>query len=111
LSERQRNGFQSGIKERQAPVNRRVELRSYFSTHAVVIANDVVYALSDGDSPVQFGSNGDLLNTEQRKAAAAHSILYALDPQTGKFLFSSGDTIHSCSHFNAPVVAGICCDL
>jgi outer membrane protein assembly factor BamB len=72
----------------------------------VVIANDVVYALSDGDSPAQFGSNGSLLNTEQRKAAAGHSILYALDPGTGKVLFSSGDTIHSFSHFNAPVVAG-----
>ncbi len=72
----------------------------------VVIANDVVYAVSDGDSPVQFGGNGSLLNTEQRKAASGHSILYALDAATGKVLFSSGDTMRSFSHFNAPAVAG-----
>jgi outer membrane protein assembly factor BamB len=67
----------------------------------VIIANNIVFALSDGDSPVQFGPNGGLLNVEQRKAKAGHAILYALDATTGDVIFSSGDTIHGFSHFSA----------
>jgi hypothetical protein len=67
----------------------------------VIIANGIVYALSDGDSPVQFGSNGGLLNAEERKAKATHAILYALDAATGDVVFSSADTIRGFSHFSA----------
>jgi outer membrane protein assembly factor BamB len=71
-----------------------------------VIANGMVFVLTDGDSPVQFGNSGGILNIDQRKARAGHETLYALDAATGKVLFSSGDTIKSFSHFSAPVVFG-----
>jgi outer membrane protein assembly factor BamB len=72
----------------------------------VIIANGVVFALSDGDSPVQFGTSGNLLGVEDRKAKAGHAIVYALDASTGDVLFSSGTAIHGFSHFSAPAVGG-----
>lgn len=72
----------------------------------VIIANGVVFALADGDSPVQFGPNGNLLNVEDRKTKAGHAIFYALNAATGDVLFSSGDTIHGFSHFSAPAMGG-----
>jgi outer membrane protein assembly factor BamB len=72
----------------------------------VVIANGVVFAMSDGDYAPQFGAGGNLLNTHQRLAKTGHSVIYALDAITGKVLFSSGDTIKGFSHFSAPAVAG-----
>ena len=72
----------------------------------VIIANGVVFAMSDGDSPVQFGPNGNLLGVEERKAKAGHAIVYALDAETGDVLFSSGNTIHGFSHFSAPAMGG-----
>jgi outer membrane protein assembly factor BamB len=72
----------------------------------VIIANGVVFALSDGDSPVQFGPSGNLLDEKQRLAKAGHATIYALDASTGDVLFSSGETIKSFSHFSAPAVGG-----
>jgi outer membrane protein assembly factor BamB len=72
----------------------------------VIIANGVVFALSDGDSPVQFGSSGNLLNADDRKAKAGHATLYALDATTGDVLFTSADAIHGFSHFSAPTLGG-----
>jgi outer membrane protein assembly factor BamB len=71
-----------------------------------IIANGVVFALSDGDSPVQFGPSGNLLNVEDRKAKAGHAILYALDAATGDVLYTSAETIHGFSHFSAFAVGG-----
>lgn len=72
----------------------------------VIIANGIVFALSDGDSPVQFGPSGNLLSVEDRKARAGHAIVYALDASTGDVLFTSADTIRGFSHFSAPAVGG-----
>jgi outer membrane protein assembly factor BamB len=72
----------------------------------VIIANGIVFALADGDSAAQFGSSGNLLSVEDRKAKAGHSIVYALDASTGDVLFSSADTIRGFSHFSAPAVGG-----
>ena len=72
----------------------------------VIIANGIVFVLSDGDSPVQFGPSGNLLDVEARKAKTGHAILYALDAETGDVLFSSAETIHGFSHFSAPAVGG-----
>jgi outer membrane protein assembly factor BamB len=71
-----------------------------------IIANGIVFALSDGDSPVQFGPSGNLLSVEDRKAKTGHAILYALDANTGDVLFSSADTIRGFSHFSAFAVGG-----
>jgi outer membrane protein assembly factor BamB len=67
----------------------------------VIIANGMVFALSDGDSPVQFGASGNLLNVEDRKAKTGHAILYTLNAATGDVLFSSADIIRGFSHFSA----------
>jgi outer membrane protein assembly factor BamB len=72
----------------------------------VIIANGVVFALSDGDSPVQFGPSGNLLGVEDRKAKVGHAIVYALDASTGDVLFSSGNAIHGFAHFSAPAMGG-----
>ncbi|HJT89535.1 MAG TPA: PQQ-binding-like beta-propeller repeat protein [Bryobacteraceae bacterium] len=72
----------------------------------VIIANGVVYALADGDYAVQFGPNGNLLNSQARREKTGHAILYALDATTGKVLYSSGDTIRSFSHFSGFSMAG-----
>ena len=72
----------------------------------VIIANGMVFALSDGDSPVQFGPSGNLLSVEDRKAKATHAIVYALDATTGEVLFTSANTIQGFSHFSAPAVGG-----
>ena len=72
----------------------------------VIVANGIVFALSDGDSPVQFGPSGNLLGVDDRKAKAGHAVVYALDASTGDVLFSSGDTIRGFSHFSAPAVGG-----
>jgi|SRR5579859_6056662 len=72
----------------------------------VIIVNGIVFALSDGDSAVQFGASGNLLNAADRKAKAGHAVLYALDAATGDVLFTSGDTIRGFSHFSAFAVGG-----
>jgi len=72
----------------------------------VIIANGIVFGVSDGDSAVQFGPSGNLLNDAARKAKATHAIVYALDAATGDVLFSSADTIRGFSHFSAPAVGG-----
>jgi outer membrane protein assembly factor BamB len=72
----------------------------------VIVANGVVFALSDGDSPVQFGPSGNLLSVEDRKAKAGHAVVYALDAATGDVLYSSAASIRGFSHFSAPGVGG-----
>lgn len=71
----------------------------------VVIANGMVFAISDGDNPEQSGPNGGVYSTAERLKKVGHAVLYVLDATTGQVLFSSGDTIKSFSHFSAPVVA------
>ena len=72
----------------------------------VVIANGLVFAISDGDNPMQSGPSGGVLNTEQRIKDVGHAVLYVLDAETGKTLWSSGDAMKTFSHFSAPVVVG-----
>ena len=72
----------------------------------VIIANGVVFALSDGDSPVQFGASGNLLNVDDRKAKVGHATFYALDATTGDVLYTSAGAIRGFSHFSAPAVGG-----
>jgi outer membrane protein assembly factor BamB len=78
-----------------------------------VIANGVVYAVQTGDQPllqrpaqngVKFGVKGpeaDLF----RATPIGPMVLYALDAETGKTLYSSGNLIPGWTHFSEPVVA------
>jgi outer membrane protein assembly factor BamB len=72
----------------------------------VIIANGVVFAMSDGDSGAQFGPNGNLLNVEDRKARTGHATVYALDAGTGDVLYSSGNAIKGFAHFSALAMGG-----
>ena len=65
-----------------------------------VVANGVVFALSSGEYVRQANENrGGLFSSEQRAEQSAHAVLYALDAETGKELYSSGDSITSFTHF------------
>jgi hypothetical protein len=57
----------------------------------VVIAHRLVFALSDGDCPLQSDPNGGILSSQDRSAKAGNAMLYVLDADTGKELFSSGE--------------------
>lgn len=71
-----------------------------------VIANGVVFALSSGEYVRQANDNqGGLFSSQQRAERSVHAILYALDAETGKELYSSGDAITSFTHFAGMAVA------
>jgi outer membrane protein assembly factor BamB len=74
-----------------------------------VIANGVVFAYGSGEDATQ--ARGDTpLNAPPEPAlsriqASTHAVLYALDGQTGKELWSSGDEIKSFNHYSGLTVA------
>ncbi len=95
-----------------------------------VVANGVVYAIQTGEQTIQNPTRGDVTGvaaapaaaptggTGQVAAAAAaaqsakfratplsHLVLYALDAETGKQLYSSEKIITNWVHFSEPVVA------
>ena len=64
-----------------------------------IIANGVVLALSSGEDVRQADAAGNGLGTAQRIKGSGKAVLYAFDSETGKQLFSSGETLTSFSHF------------
>ncbi|HEY1214575.1 MAG TPA: PQQ-binding-like beta-propeller repeat protein, partial [Bryobacteraceae bacterium] len=71
-----------------------------------VIANDVVFAYGNGEYTEQaFPDRGLFDNSPLRVSRSTHAVLYALDPETGEELYSSGDQITSFSHFGGLSVA------
>jgi outer membrane protein assembly factor BamB len=71
----------------------------FASPEPVVIAGDVVLALSNGENAVQKGGEkGRLQNTRP-------AVLRALDAKTGKELYNSGTSISSWVHFTGLAVA------
>jgi outer membrane protein assembly factor BamB len=72
-----------------------------------VVANGVVFAYGSGESNVQVTPEQGLSanNSAQRIKASGHATLYALDGETGKELWSSGDSIKSFAHFSGLSVA------
>ena len=66
-----------------------------------VIANGVIYAYGNGEDTIQAALEGGLTNTpETRIPGGTHAVMYALDANTGKELWSSGDQITSWAHFS-----------
>jgi hypothetical protein len=63
-----------------------------------VVANGVIYALQTGKDATESRSGG--------KIQTPNAILYALDAETGRQLYSSEKLIDSFTHFSEPVVAG-----
>jgi outer membrane protein assembly factor BamB len=83
-----------------------------------VIANGVVFAYAAGEDASQtlpdrawdeqggpvYGG-GLSSGPARRVPSSRHAVLYALDGQTGKELWSSGNQIESWSHFSGLTVA------
>jgi outer membrane protein assembly factor BamB len=70
-----------------------------------VIANGVVFALSSGEEVRQVDGAGKSLSTAERVAGSGKAVLFALDSETGKELFNSGDTLSSFTHFGGLAVS------
>ena len=71
-----------------------------------VVANGVVFAYGSGENTTQAYPDRGLADLSPlRIAASGHATLYALDAETGKELYSSGDQIASFAHFGGLSVA------
>jgi outer membrane protein assembly factor BamB len=66
-----------------------------------VIANGVVFAYGNGEDTDQAYADVGLDDVASRRIpGSTHAVLYALDAQTGKELWSSGDQITSWNHWS-----------
>lgn len=73
---------------------------------SAIVANGVVFVVSSGENTMQVNSEGRLMDSEQRlKTAKGHAILYALDAETGKELFNSGDQMPAITHFSGIAIS------
>jgi outer membrane protein assembly factor BamB len=80
--------------------------RDMYRAEPPVVANGVVYAYGNGEYTEQaFPDRGLFDNSPLRISRSTHAVVYALDPETGKELYSSGDQITSFSHFSGLSVA------
>jgi outer membrane protein assembly factor BamB len=80
--------------------------RDMYMADPPVIANGVVYAYGSGESTTQrWPEPGHVGGSAGRIEESTHAILYALDAETGKELWSSGDQIASWNHFSGLSVA------
>ncbi len=71
-----------------------------------VIANGVIYAYGNGENTRQAYADRGLYDASpERIKNSTHAVLYALDAETGKELYSSGDQIKSFNHFSGLSVA------
>jgi outer membrane protein assembly factor BamB len=71
-----------------------------------VIANGVVFAYGNGENTEQAYPDVGLDDVAERRIpASTKAVLYALDAQTGKELWSSGDQITSWNHWSGLSVA------
>jgi len=71
-----------------------------------VIADGIVFAYGNGEDTTQSYPDVGLADTPERRiAGSTHAILYALDAQTGKTLWSSRNQISSWNHWSGLTVA------
>jgi hypothetical protein len=71
-----------------------------------IIANGVVYSVSTGENALQADTEGHLMTSEQRiKTSPGHAILHALDAQTGKELYNSGDIMPAIAHLSGIAIS------
>jgi outer membrane protein assembly factor BamB len=71
-----------------------------------VIANGIIFTYGSGDFTQQASPDKGLnFDSSIRAKQANHVTLYALDAQTGKELYSSGDIIKTFNHFSGISVA------
>ncbi len=71
-----------------------------------IVANGVVYALSNGENTQSIHESGRLMTSQERASApVGNATLYAFDAATGKELFSSQKAISGFSHFAGLAIA------
>jgi hypothetical protein len=70
-----------------------------------IVAGAVVFVLSSGEDVQQVEASGMAHNTAGRLAGSGKAVLYALDAETGKELFNSGDTLTSFTHFGGIAIS------
>jgi outer membrane protein assembly factor BamB len=73
-----------------------------------LIANDIVFTYASGEDPQQRAADAPWDHPNKpgtRIEKSTHAVLYALDAQTGKTLWSSGDQITSWNHFSNLTIA------
>ncbi|HVW10868.1 MAG TPA: PQQ-binding-like beta-propeller repeat protein [Bryobacteraceae bacterium] len=74
-----------------------------------VIANGIVFGYGSGEDTTQARGDTPVGVTapeaQSRIEASTHAVLYALDGQTGKTLWSSGNQITSWNHYSGLTVA------
>ena len=71
-----------------------------------VIANGIVFAYGNGEDTDQAYPDVGLADTADRRIpGSTHAVLYALDAQTGKELWSSGNQITTFAHWTGLSVA------
>jgi len=71
-----------------------------------VIVNGIVFAYGNGEDTDQAYADVGLADTADRRIpGSTHAVLYALDAQTGKELWSSGDQIAKFNHWSGLSVA------
>jgi hypothetical protein len=80
--------------------------RDMYMAEPPVVANGIVYTYGSGESTTQrWAEPGHVGGAQGRIQESTHAIVYALDAQTGKELWSSGDQIASWNHFSGLSVA------
>lgn len=71
-----------------------------------VVANGIVFAYGSGENTEQaYRERGLYDYSPERIRNSTHAVLYALDAETGKELYSSGDQITSFVHFGGLSIA------
>jgi outer membrane protein assembly factor BamB len=71
-----------------------------------VIANGVIFAYGNGEDTDQAYADVGLEDTAERRIpGSTKAVLYALDAQTGKELWSSGNQIQKWNHWSGLSVA------
>jgi outer membrane protein assembly factor BamB len=71
-----------------------------------VVANAVVFAYGNGEDTDQAYPDVGLDDVASRRIpGSTHAVLYALDAQTGKELWSSGEQIASWNHWSGLALA------
>jgi outer membrane protein assembly factor BamB len=71
-----------------------------------VVANGIVFAYGNGENTEQaYPERGLYDYSPERIKHSTHAVLYALDAETGKELYSSGDQITSFNHFSGLSIA------
>jgi hypothetical protein len=66
-----------------------------------IVANGILFGLSNGENVRQDDGAGHIYSTQQRASApSGNARLYAFDAENGQELYSSGETIPGWTHFS-----------